>query len=257
MGIVADSRVSLEGGSIADVSGFNWGAFAFTYFWGLGNGSLEKTIHILLFEIFGTLLCIIPIVGPLLYFLILLIMRIKVGINGNQWAYENRAWYNIKDFTETQKRYSAIFVAFLVLMVVAFFTGIFSAKNAPTINKYNSSNVATPAARIIGEIITAEKSGNNFKNGTDVADFVLENSSVVKMFGSNSFTSKKAPNSIRVVSKNSPQIEYFNFIFLKNGKCNLKNKNCSVTTYRRGIPATKIYYDDMGRIKEVKLVRKK
>ena len=103
-----------------ELNGFNWGAFGFTWMWGLGNGSFNKTWHILLvhglyiisnFIPFGSFLSLIA--GPAY-----LALAIYYGLNGNKWAYENRAWWSLEDFTNTQKRW-AIAVAVIASCIVA------------------------------------------------------------------------------------------------------------------------------------------
>jgi len=102
---------------------FNWGAFGFSWIWGLGNGSLGKTWYMIIIDVL--LQCFktnYQILGILL--LCSLITRIYFGINGNKWAFDNRAWFSIKDYTETQKRWAIAMIVALCLILVAVLIGI-------------------------------------------------------------------------------------------------------------------------------------
>ena len=105
---------------------FNWGAFFFAWLWGLGNGSFSKTWSIILLDIIGSFISSsIKGVG-IIYLICALGLRIYYGLNGNKWAYENRAWFSISDYAETQKKW-AIFASVLMVIFVIFIITIFSA----------------------------------------------------------------------------------------------------------------------------------
>ena len=92
---------------------FNWGAFGFTWLWGLGNGSFKHTWIIII----PYLLMCIPIIN-ILAALAYLGISIYFGTKGNEWAYEGRAWWSLTDFTETQKRWATAVAVIAILMVV-------------------------------------------------------------------------------------------------------------------------------------------
>ena len=117
---------------------YNWGAFWFDWIWGLANGALGKTKSIFLIYIvtfigqlilvfmikplidtMGTVPAIIvAVLIGLILIAINLIVKIYYGLNGNRWAYQGRAFYDIQDFSATQKRWNmAAGICFLVIVV--------------------------------------------------------------------------------------------------------------------------------------------
>lgn len=66
---------------------WNWGAFLLNWIWGLGN----KT--------YVALLCLIPVVGVVLAFVL--------GVKGSEWAWKNKRWESIEHFQRVQKRWAA------------------------------------------------------------------------------------------------------------------------------------------------------
>lgn len=74
----------------AAVKKFNWGAFLFSFIWGLFN----KTYITLLILLLG----IIPVVniGVLIWF----------GIKGNEWAWRNKRWNSVEHFNKVQKNWA-------------------------------------------------------------------------------------------------------------------------------------------------------
>lgn len=50
-----------------------------------------------------------------------LALKIYYGIKGNEWAYQNRAWWSIEDFESTQRRWA---IAVAVMYGVAFGSAI-------------------------------------------------------------------------------------------------------------------------------------
>ena len=68
------------------VKGWSWGAFTFSWLWAINN----KT--------WIGLLAGIPIVG--------IVVRIALGMNGREWAWQNRRWGSLEEFTKAQKRWS-------------------------------------------------------------------------------------------------------------------------------------------------------
>ena len=256
---------------------FNWGAFLFTYFWGLGNGSFKKTYPILICEIF----LYIPVIN-FIAFIVYIYLRVLAGSHGNQWAYEGRAWYDEKEFRETQKHYWQTFlVATCALSLTAFVIFIigftFMSKNlnnlaafgdsanitlsgnAPISANTNNPKPLSPLDTLISEIRTAQFMHGQFKDGNEIADYIILNPQMVDKFSKGMGLSKYSSNSIKIFPKSNPRLMYYLFIFKKEGSCNLKKKNCSVIMYHLGAPTDKAYFDDNGNIKhiKIKIVKKK
>lgn len=110
---------------------FNWGVFGFTWLWGLGNGSFRKTWPAIIVDFASGFLNIIPFIGWLLGLGAMVAIRVYFGMNGNTWAFNNRAWWSLTDFEETQKRWAvatAIIVGFTVFTtILAFIIIMFAA----------------------------------------------------------------------------------------------------------------------------------
>ncbi len=111
---------------------FNWGAFYFSWLWGLGNGSFRKTWHVI---IPLSLLVFLPgfttlfkgstsnvFVIMLLCYIAMFIMGVFYGLKGNEWAYKNRAWWSITDFDETQKRWATATAVLISLQIIGILT---------------------------------------------------------------------------------------------------------------------------------------
>ena len=105
------------------INHLNWGAFGFTWIWGLGNGSFKQTWPYVICD----LIPFIPFVNYL-WFLAALVsfgFRIYFLINGNKWAYENRAWWSLTDFTETQKRWAILTAICVILGFITIISFVF------------------------------------------------------------------------------------------------------------------------------------
>lgn len=88
---------------------FNWGACNFTWLWGVFNKSF-----ITLWFILVTCLCNLINDGELVFGRILLCaciclpFQIWFGIKGNEWAWKNKRWKNIKHFNRVQRIWGVI-----------------------------------------------------------------------------------------------------------------------------------------------------
>jgi hypothetical protein len=85
---------------------WNWGAFFMTWIWGLGN----KT--------YIALLGLIPVVN--------IVMAFVLGARGSGWAWKNKKWESVEQFTRIQGLWTAfvlgLFAGYaiaLVLVIVA------------------------------------------------------------------------------------------------------------------------------------------
>jgi hypothetical protein len=67
-----------------ELTGWNWGAFALTWIWGLAHRT------------YIALLVFVPVFGWL-------IVPIVLGVKGNAWAWENREWRSAEHFRRTQR----------------------------------------------------------------------------------------------------------------------------------------------------------
>lgn len=83
----------------AEVKGWNWGAFMYNIFWGIGN----KT--------YLPLLCLIPVFNIFWVFV--------CGFKGNEWAWEKGDYNDVETFKAVQETWNrAGFVQFIIAMVL-------------------------------------------------------------------------------------------------------------------------------------------
>lgn len=96
-------------------SGFNWGAFWFSWIWGLNH---RKPILLVLIAV-----SLVPLVGPLLSFG----GQIYAGLNGNKWAWESGRFATVDDCLACQRIWRTWALAFIgvtiVLVIIALATG--------------------------------------------------------------------------------------------------------------------------------------
>jgi hypothetical protein len=95
----------------AEVKRWNWGAFLMNWIWGLGNRT------------YIALLCLIPVVN--------LVMIFILGAKGGQWAWKNRQWRGIEQFTRVQGLWTAfgfgmlagclvMLILFIAVLIITF-----------------------------------------------------------------------------------------------------------------------------------------
>lgn len=78
---------------------WNWGAFAYNIWWGIGN----KT--------YLPLLCLIPFVGVIMIFV--------CGAKGNEWAWNNNSYRDVEEFLRVQETWNrAGFISFIVGVIM-------------------------------------------------------------------------------------------------------------------------------------------
>ncbi len=86
-----------------EAGGWNWGAFLFTWIWGLFNGAYVT--------LWGLLLMFVP-GGHIAW-------AIVCGVNGNRWAWRGRPWTSVEQFRATQHKWAvAALIVFLVAVLV-------------------------------------------------------------------------------------------------------------------------------------------
>lgn len=79
------------------VKGWNWGAFMFTYVWGIGNSA------------YLTLLVFVPLLN--------LIWPFVCGFKGNEWALNSGTFQTVEEFNAAQKTWNkAGLVMFIVML---------------------------------------------------------------------------------------------------------------------------------------------
>ena len=81
-----------------EIKKWNWGAFMFNIWWGIGNKS------------YLALLCLIPLAN--------IVMPFVCGALGNEWAWKNGNYTSVDEFKKVQETWNrAGFVSFIVCLV--------------------------------------------------------------------------------------------------------------------------------------------
>jgi len=99
----------------AEAKRWNWGAFLLTWIWGLGNSTCIA------------LLALIPVVN--------IVMAVILGVKGSQWAWKNRRWEGIEQFTRVQGLWAAfgfgllagclLMLAIVIALLIVTFNNVF------------------------------------------------------------------------------------------------------------------------------------
>ena len=81
------------------IKGWNWGAFAFNWIWGIR------------FRTYRALLVFVPFVN--------IVMPFVLGFKGNEWAWKHNHWHNVEEFKHSQRKWS-IAAAIMLICGVTF-----------------------------------------------------------------------------------------------------------------------------------------
>ena len=88
----------------AEIDKWNWGAFLLNWIWGIGNNT------------FIALLMFVPLVG--------IVMAFVLGAKGSAWAWRNKKWESVEQFTLVQRKWVrwalALYALFIALAVICF-----------------------------------------------------------------------------------------------------------------------------------------
>lgn len=97
MGTDNTSGRGTPGALPAELRGWNWGAFFFTWIWGIGNNT------------WIAFLSWIPYVG--------MVMPFVLGFKGNEWAWKNKRWNNIAHFKRIQRNWAIAGVIYSIALI--------------------------------------------------------------------------------------------------------------------------------------------
>jgi hypothetical protein len=94
--------------------GWNWGAFWFTWIWGLNHRAYTTLLWFPLLVVGLIPLGVLIQIGFLVF----------CGIKGNEWAWRNRRFESVQHFKQVQRIWAywvlGVFVVFVVLFVIGF-----------------------------------------------------------------------------------------------------------------------------------------
>ena len=141
-----------------EVKRFNWGAFFWSWIWGLFNHSyltlISLAIGILVFIIVICLILASAVseqkeFAALAFVLITLLnlisgavnfgLSIWFGIKGNDWAWQNKSWKSLEHFHDVQRNWAIAGLLIIVVGVVGY-VGIIAAMTLPAL-MMNTENV--------------------------------------------------------------------------------------------------------------------
>lgn len=138
-----------------EIRRFNWGAFFFTWIWGLFNNSFLTLINlgynvlVVILAFFAGIIAGIAGVSDAAFGLLLLVIQVLVGLGdlilriwfgarGNVWAWRNKRWKDTAHFNDIQRIWAIVSLVFMLLYVFAF-VGIIAAMAIPTLMTSTSS----------------------------------------------------------------------------------------------------------------------
>lgn len=102
----------------AEIRGWNWGAFMYNVFWGIGNKS------------YLPLLCLIPVFN--------LIWIFVCGFKGNEWAWQKGNYRDVETFKAVQATWNraGLFQFLLAIVGVLLYVFVFAAAIASLSSAY-------------------------------------------------------------------------------------------------------------------------
>lgn len=105
-----------------NLSKWSWGAFALSWIWGFFNGCWWMFLVKIGTFLFGMLLWWVPF-AAIFISIIDLGLSVLFGVKGTEWAWHNRSWSSISNFTQTQDTWNkvglSLFLFGIVIMVIA------------------------------------------------------------------------------------------------------------------------------------------
>ena len=115
-----ENRYKVDGQAFPEkINKFNWGACIIPPIWGLFNNS--------------PIACLILLIGFIRYvgWLLAMIFSIYCGIKGNEWAWTNKEWVDLKQFHQVQRNWAIGSVIFEFIVIIVMTIAILN-----TIDKY-------------------------------------------------------------------------------------------------------------------------
>ena len=139
---VNENTVTVEEKNILEYpKAFNWGAFGFSFIWGL----FHKCYITLLF-----IPCMFLPFGQW----ITLGLSIWFGVKGNEWAWNNKKWKSIEHFNRVQSNWA---IAFLILFLLGLFSSLFLSPLSQKTNELQIQSMKKYSSRNVKEIVLLQE----------------------------------------------------------------------------------------------------
>ena len=242
---------------VNEMKNFNWGAFGLGFIWGIGNNIYVKNLIIpciivfvlWLFKILNVIWHM-PIIGIPLYIGIIFGPLFYFGKNGNRWAWNERTWNSIQEFSATQKKWA---IGVLIIYTIITFLAICFIISLSITSKDKYTNTAIRLINILMSDFNYKYAENGSKAAEYVVNYLKEENS------HNTRVSLFNDNTIKFSTMNKSKNKYEPtalYTITKEKSCSLKDKNCFITTYiiKNQKTVSKTYFDDNGDINIIKYV---
>jgi serine/threonine-protein kinase len=136
----------------AELHGWNWGAFLFSWIWGVAH------------NVWLSLLAFIPIAN--------VIMPFVLGAKGNEWAWQHRRFENVEQFRAVQRAWTRWGVGLLIATVIIYgafivFT-ISLVGNMPDAANYTDLTAPTPDQSLLAPTDSADTTETEIESTTEV-----------------------------------------------------------------------------------------
>lgn len=118
-GVNHESTSGVNGPFPAELAGWNWGAFFFTWIWGIGH------------NVWLSLLVFLPVLN--------VIMPFVLGFKGNEWAWQHKKYASVEAFKKTENTWKKwgfglliFIILFYVVMIGAALTTFWAQSRTPS-----------------------------------------------------------------------------------------------------------------------------
>ncbi len=154
-----------------ELSAWHWGAFIFTWIWGIFN---KTYISVMLFLIFAVVLSVFQLllqrysflhtpiwycIGGLILFGYFAAIHVYHGIYGRRWAWQNKVWRDLPTFRRTQKYWSLGGFCLIAISLIFFASSIYYNRSDNVLAVAAAKVELNPAIQgMVGLPITLDKS---------------------------------------------------------------------------------------------------
>lgn len=258
-----------------EIKKFNWGAFGWSWIWGACNGAFKETFvpWLILIASYFVIGFIMPhLISVLIVFAAGLAYQIYLGLHGNQWAWDGKAWKDVDHFTRIQKSWAIATLVVYIINILS--TALYLILVAGALVFMTSDIVKAPTlhtAKMFVTRITMNEEIAKSENGKEIASRLVE---VLNAKESSESSPDSPPmlSEYRLYNNNTIQVLKYDYMeekqipkelytFYKKGTCSIETKNCYIIAYeiqnKKPVPVSKVYYSADGKTKGINLQKKK